>query len=84
MQFPDCTTELEFREYAYNVYKSKGQENIFDEQLSLVYMLRLTDNIMFPTIPVIMERPSVGTKTGSIEQVVETNIPSAPPTMFMQ
>ena len=84
MQFPGCTTELEFRRYAYNVYKSKGQESVFEEQFGLVCMLTLIDNKMFPTIPPIMERPSVGTKTGSIEQAVETNIPSAPPTMFMQ
>lgn len=84
MQFPGCTTEPEFRDYAYKVYKSKGQESIFEEQLSLVYMLRLLDNKMFPTIPVIMERPSVGTKTGSIEQTSEVEIPIVPPTMFMQ
>lgn len=83
MQFPGCRTESEFREYAYEVYKSKGQESIFEEQLSLVYMLRLFDNKMFPTLP-IMERPEVGTKTESIEQTAEVQVPATPPTMFMQ
>jgi hypothetical protein len=68
MEFPNCTTEDEFRDYAYEVYKSKKSEGIFNEQFNLVYMLRILDCIDLQDYPEAVERKVIGEVTEEFKQ----------------
>ena len=83
INFPGCTTEEEFVEYAKEVYKSKKAENIFNEQYSLVKMLD-QPALELDVIPEPNARLVFGTTTQTIEQEPENIVPAVAPVSFMQ
>ena len=83
MNFPGCTTEEEFVEYAKEVYRSKKADSIFNEQLNLVRMLRIPA-LELDVIPEPNARLVFGTTTLPIEQEPENVVPTVAPVSFMQ
>ena len=63
MEFPNCTTEEQFNDYAYEVYKSKNSEDIFSEQYDLVKMLKVLDMEDMKEYPEAIERKVIGEVT---------------------
>ena len=83
MNFPGCTTEEEFVEYAKEVYRSKKADSIFNEQLNLVRMLDIPA-LELDIIPEPNARLVFGTTTPTIEQELENVVPTVAPVSFMQ
>ena len=83
MNFPGCTTEEEFVEYAKEVYRSKKVDSIFNEQLNLVRMLDIPA-LELDIIPEPNARLVFGTTTQTIEQEPENIVPAVAPVSFMQ
>ena len=83
MNFPGCTTEEEFVEYAKEVYRSKKADSIFNEQLNLVRMLDIPA-LELDIIPEPNARLVFGTTTQTIEQEPENIVPAVAPISFMQ
>ena len=83
MNFPGCTTEEEFVEYAKEVYRSKKADSIFNEQLNLVRMLDIPA-LELDIIPEPNARLVFGTTTQTIEQEPENIVPAVAPVSFMQ
>lgn len=77
LQFKGCNTFEEYVNYTKNVFKSKGHESMYDEQFSLVYMLRDISHLSTITEPI--ERPIIGEVTPEFTQSVIVNLPPSPP-----
>jgi 5'-3' exonuclease len=63
LEFQGCTTHEDFYNYALDVYKSKKQEGIFNEQLALIFMLRVVDGIDLREIPTPIKRLDFGIRS---------------------
>lgn len=65
LSFEGCNKPEDFHKFAYEVYKTKGQESLMAEMLSLVYMLRNLDGIDLKEYP----KPNVKREIGTTDSV---------------